>query len=46
MCKGKEGDNKWVEYGWTNPVSKKIEPKITYGVKYGDTVVISGIYKK
>lgn len=35
----------WVDYRWTNPVSKKIEPKSTYLEKVGDIFVGCGIYK-
>jgi len=41
---GKKGSG-WVEYQWTNPVSKKIEPKIAYVQGYGDMAVVCGIYK-
>jgi cytochrome c len=33
------------EYRWTNPVSKKIEPKIAYIEPAGDLVVGCGFYK-
>ena len=36
----------WVEYQWTNPVSRKIEHKITYVESAGDMVLICGIYNK
>ncbi len=35
----------WVDYRWTNPVSKKIEAKSTYIEKVGDIFVGCGIYK-
>jgi cytochrome c len=35
----------WQEYKFTNPVSKKIEPKLMYCEKLGDTAVCGGIYK-
>lgn len=35
----------WVDYKWTNPVSKKIEQKSTYVEKSGDVYVGVGIYK-
>lgn len=35
----------WVDYNWTNPVSKKIEAKSSYLVKAGDMFVGCGIYK-
>jgi len=36
----------WVEYKWTNPVSKKIEPKRVYLEAVGDILVGCGVYKK
>ena len=35
----------WVDYNWTNPVSKKIETKSSYVAKAGDIFVGCGIYK-
>lgn len=35
----------WVDYTWTNPVSKKVEKKSTYLKKSGDYIVCCGIYK-
>ena len=35
----------WQDYKFTNPVSKKIEPKSAYCEKLDDTVVCGGIYK-
>lgn len=35
----------WVDYKWTNPVSKKIELKSTYVESAGDLYVGVGIYK-
>jgi cytochrome c len=37
--------NFWQDYKFTNPVSKKIEPKSAYCEKLDDTVVCGGIYK-
>ncbi len=34
----------WIEYRMTNPVSKKVEPKKTYAIKFGDYVLGSGAY--
>ena len=42
--KAKEGGG-WVEYKWTNPASKKIEPKMTYVEPFGDLAVGCGFYK-
>jgi len=36
----------WQDYKFTNPVSKKIEPKAMYCEKLEDVVVCGGIYKK
>jgi len=36
----------WQDYKFTNPVSKKIEPKAMYFEKFEDVVVACGIYKK
>jgi signal transduction histidine kinase len=35
----------WQDYKFTNPLSKKIEPKQSYCEKLDDTVVCGGIYK-
>ena len=35
----------WVDYKYTNPVSKKIEAKTTYVKKVDDFVFVCGIYK-
>jgi cytochrome c len=34
----------WQEYKFTNPVSKKIEPKVMYCEKLDDTAVCGGVY--
>jgi signal transduction histidine kinase len=36
----------WVTYKFTNPASKKIEPKKTWVHKVGDYVVLAGVYVK
>lgn len=36
----------WQDYKFTNPVSKKIEPKSMYFERVEDVVVACGIYKK
>jgi hypothetical protein len=38
-------DSGWAEYKWRNPVSKMIEPKLTYVVTVGDNRVAVGAYK-
>ena len=35
----------WQEYKFTNPVSKKIEPKVMYCEKVGETAVCGGVYQ-
>ena len=35
----------WQDYKFTNPETKKIEPKSLYCEKLDDTVVCGGIYK-
>lgn len=36
----------WVDYNWTNPVSKKIEPKSSYVAKAGNDIFVGcGIYR-
>ncbi len=35
----------WQDYKFTNPVSKKIEPKSAYCEKLDDTAVCGGVYK-
>jgi signal transduction histidine kinase len=37
-------ENFWQDYKFTNPVSKKIEPKQMYCERLGETAVCSGIY--
>jgi cytochrome c len=34
----------WVEYRMTNPVTKKVEAKKTYAIKFGDYILGSGAY--
>jgi cytochrome c len=35
----------WVDYKWTNPVSKKVEAKSTYVKKMDELIFCAGIYK-
>jgi signal transduction histidine kinase len=35
----------WVDYKWTNPVSKKVEHKSVYLEKYKDLIFVCGFYK-
>jgi cytochrome c len=37
--------NGWVDYKWTNPVTKKIEQKSVYFEKSNNLIVVCGIYK-
>jgi len=34
----------WQEYKFTNPVGKKVEPKVMYCEKLGETAVCGGVY--
>lgn len=43
---GKAKASFWQDYKFTNPVSKKVEPKAMYCERQDDTVVCGGIYKK
>lgn len=36
----------WIDYKWTNPATKVIEPKSSYVEKYEDIYIGCGIYKK
>lgn len=42
---GQSKGNFWQDYKFTNPVTKKIEPKTSYCEKLNDSVVCGGIYK-
>lgn len=42
----KTKDKFWQDYKFTNPVSKKVEPKSMYMEKHGDLLIGCGIYKK
>ena len=35
----------WQEYKFTNPVTKKVEPKVMYCEKLGETAVCGGVYE-
>jgi len=43
---GKANASFWQDYKFTNPVTKKIQPKQMYCERLDDTVVCGGIYKK
>jgi cytochrome c len=43
LVKGKPA-GVWQEYKFTNPVNKKIEPKVMYCERLGDTAVCGGVY--
>jgi len=36
----------WVEYLWTNPATRRVQPKSTYVERAGDYVVACGIYRE
>ena len=36
----------WQEYKFSDPLTKKIEPKLTYCEKLDDTAVCAGVYKQ
>jgi len=42
----KSKSNFWQDYKFTNPVSKKVEPKSMYCEREDDLVVCGGVYKK
>lgn len=42
---GKAKASFWQDYKFTNPVSKKVEPKSMYCVRLEETVVCGGVYK-
>jgi cytochrome c len=42
----KTKDKGWQDFKFTNPLTKKIEPKTAYIEKVGDLIVMSGAYKK
>ena len=35
----------WVDYKYTNPENKKVEPKTTYLKKVGDLIICCGVYR-
>lgn len=35
----------WVDYKWTNPVTKKVEQKSSYVKNAGDYIIVCGVYK-
>jgi signal transduction histidine kinase len=42
---GKAKQSFWQDYKFTNPVTKKVEPKTMYCERLAETVVCGGIYK-
>jgi signal transduction histidine kinase len=34
----------WVDFHWLNPVSKKMEPRSSYIERWGDLVVVTGVF--
>jgi hypothetical protein len=45
LALAKAKDSFWQDYKYTDPVTKKIEPKSTYCEKLNQTIVCVGIYK-
>ena len=43
---GKTKGSFWQEYKFTDPVSKKVEPKKMYCEKLDETIVCGGVYKR
>ncbi len=43
LVKGKP-DGVWQDYKFTNPTTKKVEPKVMYCEKLGETAVCGGVY--
>lgn len=43
---GKSKQSFWQDYKFTNPVTKKVEPKTMYCERLAETVVCGGVYKK
>jgi len=43
---GKAKSSFWQDYKFTNPVTRKVEPKSMYCERIDDTVLCGGIYKK
>ncbi len=43
--KAKANGSGWVDYNWTNPVSKKVEHKSVYFQKAKDLIFVCGFYK-
>ena len=41
----KPGASGWVEYYWTNPVTKKMQQKEAYFVRVDDIIIQAGYYK-
>ncbi len=44
--KAKAGAPFWQDYKFTDPVTRKVEPKSTYCERFNDTAVCVGIYKR
>jgi cytochrome c len=43
---GKAKQSFWQDYKFTNPMTKKVEPKTMYCERLSETVVCGGVYKK
>lgn len=42
----KTNESYWTEYKFSDPITKKLEPKSTYCEKLNDTVVCAGVYNQ
>lgn len=45
VSKAAAGDSGWVDYKWTDPITKEIQPKSAYFEKANGVIVSSGYYK-
>ncbi len=41
----KPGASGWIDYAWTNPVTKKVAPKEAYFIRVDDLIIAAGYYK-
>ena len=46
VTKAAAGNSGWVDYKWTNPVTKEIQAKSAYFEKLDDMIISTGYYKK
>ena len=45
ISKASSSSSGWVDYKWTDPLTKKITPKSAYFEKAGNLIISAGIYK-